>query len=88
MSLTEVALWFFRLLLLLGLFGHLEHLICETLELVVVFSLALSLGVENANAIQEAFKFTRSGPILPVATRPLYVVHGAICLPLLVVALG
>jgi hypothetical protein len=38
--------------------GCLENLICKTLELVIVSGLALSLGVENANAIQEAFKIT------------------------------
>jgi hypothetical protein len=64
MSFTEVALWFFELLLLISLFGLLEHLICETLESVAVPGLVLSLGMENANAIQEAFKFTQLGPVL------------------------
>jgi hypothetical protein len=32
MSFGEVALWFFGLFLLIGLFGRLENLICETLE--------------------------------------------------------
>jgi hypothetical protein len=58
MSFREVTLWFFGLLLLIILFGHFDHLICETLELVAVSGLVLSLRMENANAIQEAFKFT------------------------------
>jgi hypothetical protein len=88
MSFGEVALRFLMLLLLIGLFGRLEHLIYETLESVVVPSLVLSLGMENVNAIQEAFKFTRPRPILIVASQPLYIVHGVIRLPLLVVTLG
>jgi hypothetical protein len=51
MSFGEVALWFFGLLLLIGLFGRLEHLICETLKSVVVPGLVLSLGMEDTNAI-------------------------------------
>jgi hypothetical protein len=47
----EVALGILRLFLLIGPFGHLEHLIDETLELVTVPGLVLSLGVENADAI-------------------------------------
>jgi hypothetical protein len=66
-SLREISLWIFRLLLLIGLFGHLENLICETLESVVVPGLVLSLGVENVDPIQEAFKFTRSGLVLLLA---------------------
>jgi hypothetical protein len=58
MSFREVTLWFFRLLLLIVLFDHFDHLIFETLELVVVSSLVLYLRMENANTIQEAFKFT------------------------------
>jgi hypothetical protein len=87
MSFREIALWFFGLLLLIDLLDHLEHLICETLESNAVLGLVLSLRVENANPIQEAV-FTRPGPVLLVVTQLLYVVHGAICLPLLVVALG
>jgi hypothetical protein len=30
----------------------------------------LSLGVKNADAIQEAFKFTQPGPVLLVVSRP------------------
>jgi hypothetical protein len=86
-SFGEVALWFLRLPLLIGLFGRLEHLICETLQSVIVSGLVLSLGVENSNPMQEAFEFTRHGPVLLVASRPLYVVHRVIHLPLLVVAL-
>jgi hypothetical protein len=51
MSFGEVALWFFTVILLIGLLGHLERLICETLESVTVLSLVLSLGVEDANVI-------------------------------------
>jgi hypothetical protein len=88
MSFGEVTLWFFGILLLNGLFGHLEHQIYETLESVTVLGLVLSLGMENANAIQEAFKFTQLGPVLLVASWPLYVVHRALHLPLLIMALG
>jgi hypothetical protein len=59
-----------------------------SLETVVVPGLVLSLRVENADLIQEAFKFTRPGPVLLVVTRPLYNVHGVIHLPLLVMTLG
>jgi hypothetical protein len=58
MSFGEVTLGFFGLFLLIGPFGHLEHLICETLESVTVLGLVLFLGVENADVIQESFKFT------------------------------
>jgi hypothetical protein len=44
--------------------------------------------MENAYPIQEAIKFTRPGPVFLIATWPLYVVHGAIYLPLLVLTLG
>jgi hypothetical protein len=58
-SFGVVALGILGLLLLIGHLGHLENLIYETLESVIVSGLVLSLGVKNANAIQEAFKFTR-----------------------------
>jgi hypothetical protein len=48
---VEVALWIFGLLLLIGLLGCLEHLICETMESVTVPGLVLSLEVENADLI-------------------------------------
>jgi hypothetical protein len=51
MSFEEVALGLFGLSLLIGHFGRLVHLICETLESVAVLGLVLSLGVENADAI-------------------------------------
>jgi hypothetical protein len=73
---------------LIILFVHLKHVICETLELVTVLGLVLSLGVENADQIQEAFKFTQPGPVLLVVMQPLHVVHKAIHFPLLVMALG
>jgi hypothetical protein len=79
-SFGEVTLWIFRLLLLINLFGRFEHLICETLESVIVPSLVLSLGVKNVDLIQEAIKFTRPGSVLLVATRLLYVGHGAVYL--------
>jgi hypothetical protein len=44
--------------------------------------------VENAYAIQEAYKFTPPGSVLLVASRPFHCVDGTICFPLLVVALG
>jgi hypothetical protein len=48
----------------------------------------LSLGVENADVIQEAFKFTRPGAVLLVASRPFHCVDETIRFPLLVMALG
>jgi hypothetical protein len=58
-SFREVTLRFFDLFLLIDPFGHLEYFIGETLESVVVLGLVLSLGMGNADAIQEAFKFPR-----------------------------
>jgi hypothetical protein len=84
----EVALRFFRLFLLSGPFGRLEYFIYETLESVTVLSLMLSLGVEDADVIQEAFKFTRPGPVLLVVSQPFHHIDGMICFPLLVVALA
>jgi hypothetical protein len=46
----------------------------------------LSLGVVNANYIQQPFKLSWLGLVLLVATRTLYVGHGTVWLPLLVVA--
>jgi hypothetical protein len=88
MSFSEVTIRFFGLLFLILYFGHLEHLICETLESVVVLGLVLSLGVENADAIQEAFKFAWSGPVLLVVSRPFHCINSTIQFPLFVVALG
>jgi hypothetical protein len=59
--LGEVTLGILRLLLMIGRLGLLENLICKTLESLTVLGLVLSLGVENANVIQEAFKFTGLG---------------------------
>jgi hypothetical protein len=73
MSLREVALGILGLFLLIGPFGHLENLICETLESIAVPGLVLSLGVKNADAIQEAFKFTRLGPVTLVASWPFII---------------
>jgi hypothetical protein len=88
MSLGKVALGILRLFLLISPSGHLENLICETLESVTVLGLVLSLGVENANAIQEAFKFTQPGPVLLVVSRLFHGIDGMVGLPLLAVALG
>jgi hypothetical protein len=86
-SLGEINFWIFRLLLLIGPFGRLEDFNCETLESVIVLGLMLSLGVENADLTQETVKLSRHGPIFFVTTRPLYVGHGEVCLPLLVMTL-
>jgi hypothetical protein len=86
-SFGEVTIGFFRLFLLMGPFGRLEHLIYDTLESVIVLGLMLFLGVENADAIQEALKFTRPGPVLLVALRLFHRIDGMICFPLLVVAI-
>jgi hypothetical protein len=51
MSLREVALGILGLLLLIGQLGHLENLICKTLESTTVSGLVLSQGMKNTNAI-------------------------------------
>jgi hypothetical protein len=86
-SFGEVVLRFFKLFLLISSFGHLEYLICETLESITVLSLVLSVGVENADMIQETFKFTRPGLVLLVVSRPFHHIDGMIRFPLLVAAL-
>jgi predicted benzoate:H+ symporter BenE len=86
--LGEVAPGTLKLLLLIDRLGRLENLICKTLELVTVSGLVLSLGVKNANAIQEAFEFTWPGLVLLMAMRPFNHVDRMICFSLLVVALG
>jgi hypothetical protein len=43
--------------------------------------------MENANAVQEAFKFTRTGPVLLMTTRLFYRVDRMVWLSLLVMAL-
>jgi hypothetical protein len=63
-SLRDVALGILGLLRLISRLGRLENLIYKTLELVTIMGLVLSLGVENANAIQEAFKSTQPGLVL------------------------
>jgi hypothetical protein len=87
-SFGEVALGFFGIFLLISPFGRLEYFICETLESIAVPSFVLSLGLENADAIQGAFKCTRPGPVLLVASWLFHHVDGMIRFPLLVVALG
>jgi predicted benzoate:H+ symporter BenE len=88
MSFVEVALALFRLFLLIGPFGRLEHLICESLESVTMSGIVLSLGMENADVIKEAFKFTWFVSVLFIASWPLHRVDKIIRFPLLVVALG
>jgi hypothetical protein len=88
MIFREVAHRFFGLFLLIDPFGRFEYFICETLELVAVLGLVLSLGVENTDVIQEAFKFTRLGPVLLVASWPFHHIDRTICFPLLIMALG
>jgi hypothetical protein len=84
----EVALRFFRLFLLIGPFGCLEYFIYETLESVTVLGLLVSLGVEDVDAIQEAFEFTQPGSVLLVASWPFHRVDGTIRLLLPIVTLG
>jgi hypothetical protein len=57
------------------------------LEKVAVPGLVLSLGVKNANVIQEAFKFTRPGPLLLMAPWPFHRIDRTGIFPLLLVAL-
>jgi hypothetical protein len=73
-SFGEVVLRFFGLFLLMGPFGHLEYFIYETLKSVTVLGLVLFLGVKNADVIQEAFKFSRLGPVLLVALRSFHLI--------------
>jgi hypothetical protein len=79
---------FSGLFVLIGPFGHLEYFIYETFESVAVLGPVLSLGVEDGDAILEAFKFTRPGPVILVASWPFHHVGGTINFPLLVVILG
>jgi hypothetical protein len=51
MSFGEVDLRVLVLLVLLGLFGHLEDFIGKPLLLIAVLSFVLSLWVENANLV-------------------------------------
>jgi hypothetical protein len=88
MSLGEVTLGTLWLFLLINPFGHLENLICKMLESVAVPGLVLSLGVENAHAMQEASKFTRPRLVLLMASWPFHHIDKMVSFPLLVVALG
>jgi hypothetical protein len=88
MRLREIILGILKLLLLIGRLGHLENLICKTLKSITVSGLVLSLEVENANAIQEAFEFARPGPVLIMMTRPLHHIDRTVWVSLLVMALG
>jgi hypothetical protein len=87
-SFGEVALRFSGLFLLIDPFDLREYFICETLESVTVLGLVLFLGVENADAIQEAFKFPQVGLVLLVASWLFHHIDRMIRFPLLVVALG
>jgi hypothetical protein len=69
--LREVTLGILGLLLTISQFGHLENFICKTFESVIVLGLVLSLGVKNANVIQDAFEFTQPGSVLLMMMRPL-----------------
>jgi hypothetical protein len=73
---------------LISPFGRLEYFIYETLESVTILGLMVSLGVEDVDAILEAFEFTRLGLVLLVASWTFHRIDGMICFPLLVVALG
>jgi hypothetical protein len=84
----EVTLGILGLLLLIGQLGLLENLIYITLESIAVSGLVLSLGVENANVIQEAFELVQPGPVLLMMTRSFYHIDRIVWLSLLVVALG
>jgi hypothetical protein len=86
--LGEAALGILRLLLMIGRFGHLENLIYKSLESLTISGLVLSLGVENANAIQEVFKFTRPGLVLLMMMRSFNHIDRMVRLSLLVMALG
>jgi hypothetical protein len=55
-SLGEVALRILGLLFLIGQLGHLENIICKTLELVIVSCLVLSLGAENAKCTPRSLR--------------------------------
>jgi hypothetical protein len=87
-SFEEVTLRFFGLFLLIGPFCRLEYFICETLVSVTVPDLVLSLGVEDANAIQEAIEFTQPRSVLLVVSWPFHHIDGKINLPLLAMTLG
>jgi hypothetical protein len=87
-GLREVTLGILGLPLMIGLLGRLENLICKTVESVIVSGFVLSLGMENANAIQEAFKFTQPRPVLLMMMGSFNRVDRMNQLSLLVVALA
>jgi hypothetical protein len=86
-SFGDVTLNFFRLFILISTFDRLEYFICETLVSIAVSGLKLSLGVENADVIQEALKFPWLWLVLLVASWLLHHIDGTIRFPLLVMAL-
>jgi hypothetical protein len=87
-SFREVALGILGLLLLIDRLGRLENLIYKTLESVAVSDLVLSLGVKNANAIEEAMEFDRPGPILLKTMRSFHRIDRMVHFSHLVMALG
>jgi hypothetical protein len=76
------------LLLLISRHGHLENLIYKSLKSVAVSGLVLPLGVKNANAIQEPFKFAWPGLILHTMMGPFDRIDRTVLLSILLVALG
>jgi hypothetical protein len=58
------------------------------LELIAVLGLVVSLGLENANVIQEAFEFAQPRPILLLSVRPFNCIENTVPLSLLIMALG
>jgi hypothetical protein len=59
------------------------------LQSIVVPSLVLSMGLENANHVKETFELTWPGLVVsPIAAWPLYIGHRAVKLPLLIVPSG
>jgi hypothetical protein len=87
MSLGEDTPGILGLLLLISWLGRLQNLICNTLVSVVVSGLVLSLGLKNANAIQEAFEFARPEPVLLMMMRSFYHFDRTVQFSLLVMAL-
>jgi hypothetical protein len=87
-GLRDVTLGILELHLLIDRLGRLENLICKTLKSVIVSCLVLPFVVENANVIQEAFKFAWPGPVLLMTTRSFNRIDRMVLLSLLVMALG
>jgi hypothetical protein len=88
MSFREVAHGILGLFLLIGTFVLLENVIYEILESVTVSGLVLSPGVKDADAIQEAFKFTQPGLVLLIVPWLFHCIDRMVGFPLLIVVLG